>query len=558
MKRRDFLRAAAASALAACAPTTTTPGPTGDVVSGMALERKVGQLMSVAFHGTKITSSLEAMIRDRGVGGVILYSENFTDAAGLARLVADLDQIARDAKSLPLFFEIDQEGGPVIRLNKGATVLPGQMALAATADPERSVRTAATISAAELRALGVNWNFAPVADVNDEPTNPIISNRSFSSDPARVSSLVNAAVLAYGAAGFFCCAKHFPGHGSTTTDSHTGLPKIEADRATLDRVELPPFRAAIAAGVPAIMSAHIVVPALDATPELPVTLSKAVMTDLVRNTLGFQGIVVTDDLEMGALKNVGEAAAGLRAPQAGADYLLFRFDESAQLEGHRLITDAVRTGSLSAARLDQSVRRVVDAKRRFGILDGRRDQSAPDLVANAKTALELARGATTLLRNRGVLPLRGRILAVSPTNADISFFEGQATLGSVMSSKRPDAVAQSLPLHPSPAEIDRVVAASRAADMVVVGTTNLFAYPEQVDLVKALAKDKPVAVVALRGPYDILSVPEIPAYLCTYDSREPSLIAAAEVLLGERKPSGSLPAAVPGFFSIGAGMRDFA
>ena len=558
MKRRDFLRAAAASAIAACAPTATTPGPTGDVVSGMSLERKVGQLMSVAFHGTKITSSLEAMIRDRGVGGVILYSENFADAAGLAKIVADLDQIARDAKSLPLFFEIDQEGGPVIRINKGATILPGQMALAATADPERSVRTAATIAATELRALGVNWNFAPVADVNDEPTNPIISNRSFSSDPARVSALVTAAVQAYAAAGFFCCAKHFPGHGSTTTDSHTGLPKIEVDRATLDRIELPPFRAAIAAGVPAIMSAHIVVPALDATPELPVTLSKAVMTDLIRNTLGFQGIVVTDDLEMGALSNVGEAAAGLRAIQAGADYLLFRFDESAQLEGHRLITDAVRSGSLDSAQLDRSVRRIVEAKRRFGILDGRRDQSAPDLSANAKTSLELARGATTLLRNRGgALPLRGRILAVSPTNADISFFDGQPTLGSVISTKRPDAIVQSLPLRPSAAEIDRVVTASRAADAVVVGTTNLFAYPEQVDLVRALAKEKPVAVVALRGPYDILSIPEIAAYLCAYDSREPSLTAAAEVLLGERKPLGSLPAVVPGVFSIGAGMRDF-
>ena len=557
MKRRDFLRAAAASAIAACAPTTT-PTASGDVVAAMSLERKVGQLMSVAFHGTKITSSLEAMIRDRGVGGVILYSENFTDAAGLAQLVADLDQIARDAKSVPLFFEIDQEGGPVIRINKGATILPGQMALAATADPERSVRTAATIAATELRAFGVNWNFAPVADVNDEPTNPIISNRSFSSDPARVSSLVTAAVQAYSAAGFFCCAKHFPGHGSTTTDSHTGLPKIEADRETLDRIELPPFRAAIAAGVPAIMSAHIVVPALDATPELPVTLSRAVMTDLLRNTMGFQGLVVTDDLEMGALKNVGEAAAGLRALQAGADYLLFRFDESSQLEGHRLITEAVRSGSLGSADLDQSVRRVVGAKRRFGVLDGRREQSAPDLAANARTALELARGATTLLRNRGVLPLRGRILAVSPTNADISFFEGQATLGSVIVAKRPDAIAQSMPLHPSAAEIDKVVIASRAADMVVVGTTNLFAYPEQVDLVRALAKEKPVAVVALRGPYDILSIPEIAAYLCAYDSREPSLTAAAEVLLGERKPAGSLPAIVPGFFSIGAGMHDFA
>src|SRR5436190_580116 len=154
MRRRDFLRAAAASAIAACAPTPTTPAPTRDVVAGMSLERKVGQLMSVAFHGTEITSSLEGMIRDRGIGGVILYSENFTDAASLAKLVADLDRIARDAKSLPLFFEIDQEGGPVIRINKGATILPGQMALAATADPERSVRTAATIAATELRARG--------------------------------------------------------------------------------------------------------------------------------------------------------------------------------------------------------------------------------------------------------------------------------------------------------------------------------------------------------------------------------------------------------------------
>jgi len=219
----------------------------------------------------------------------------------------------------------------------------------------------------------------------------------------------------------------------------------------------------------------------------------------------------------------------------------------------------VRSGSLSSARLDQSVRRIVDAKRRFGILDGRRDQSAPDLAANARTALELARGATTLLRNRGgALPLRGRILAVSPTNADISFFEGQPTLSSVIAAKRADAISQSLPLRPSAAEIDRVVNASRAADVVVVGTTNLFAYPEQVDLVKALAKDKPVAVVALRGPYDILSVPEIAAYVCAYDSREPSLTAAAEVLLGERKPSGSLPAVIPGVFNIGAGMRDFA
>jgi beta-N-acetylhexosaminidase len=556
VKRRAFLRAVAATALAACAPNTAT-STGGDIAGGMSLERKVGQLMSVAFHGTRVTSALEAMIRERGLGGVILYAENFADAGALAKLVSDLDAIARDAKTLPLFFEIDQEGGPVIRINKGATVLPGQMALAATPDPASSVRTAAAISAAELRWLGVNWSFAPVADVNDEPTNPVIGNRSFSSDPARVASLVTAAVQTYAASGFFCCAKHFPGHGSTTTDSHTGLPKIDADRATLERVELAPFRAAIAAGVPAIMSAHIVVPALDATPDLPVTLSHSVMTDLLRKTLGFQGLVVTDDLEMGALRSVGEAAAALRALQAGADYLLFRFDESAQIEGHRLITTAVRSGTITTARLEESVRRVVDAKRRYGILDARRDQTAPDLAANGRTALDLARGATTLLRNRGVLPLKGKVLALAPTNADISFFEGQPTLGTVI-ARRPDATTVPLPLHPSASDIDRAVAAARPADVVVVGTTDLFAYPEQVKLVNTLAESKPVAVVALRGPYDILSVPNVPAYLCAYDSREPSLVAAAEVLFGERKPAGALPAVVPGVFSLGAGMRDFA
>lgn len=557
MKRRAFLRAAAATALASCAPGPANVAP-GDLVSSLSLERKVGQLMSVAFHGTRVTSALESMIRERGVGGVILYSENFADAASLAKLVADLDAIAREAKSLPLFFEIDQEGGPVVRINRGATVLPGQMALAATADPPSSVRIAATISAAELRWLGVNWTFAPVADVNDEPTNPVIGNRSFSSDPTRVAALVTAAVQAYGASAFLCCAKHFPGHGSTTTDSHTGLPKIDVDRATLDRVELVPFRAAVAAGVPAIMSAHIVVPALDPTPDLPVTLSRPVMTDLLRKTLGFQGLVVTDDLEMGALKSVGQASAGLRALQAGADYLLFRFDEGAQLEGHRLIVDAVRSGTLSSARLDESVRRVVDAKRRYGILDGRRETGAPDLAANGRAALDLARGATTLLRNRGVLPLRGKVLAVAPTNADISFFQGQPTLPSVVAAKRPDAATMPLPLRPSASDVDNAVTSARAADVVAVGTTDLFAYPEQVRLVKALAEVKPIVLVALRGPYDVLSAPDVAAYLCAYDSREPSLIAATEVLFGERKPTGALPAVVPGVFSLGAGMRDFA
>ena len=558
MKRRAFLRAAAATALAACGPTTT-PSPTGDVVASMSLERKVGQLMSVAFHGTTITSSLEAMIRDRGVGGVILYGENFTDATSLKRLIADLSGIARDAKAVPLFFEIDQEGGAVARIGSGATVLPGQMALAATPDPTASVGKAVSITAAELTAIGVNWNFAPDADVNDEPTNPVIGNRSFSSDPGRVSALVSAAVRAYASANFLACAKHFPGHGSTTVDSHSGLPRIDADRSTVERVQLAPFRSAIAARVPAIMSAHIVVPALDPTPDLPVTLSKPVLTDLLRTTMGFDGVIVTDDLEMGALATIGEATAGIRAFQAGADYLLFRYDESAPVEAHRRMVEAVRAGAMSTARLDESVRRIVNLKRAYSIYLGTRVALPLDLEANGRVALDLARDSITLLRNRGVLPLRGRTLVIAPTNADVAVLPGQPGLGAVFQRKRPDAVVQAIPLRPAATDVSRAVAAARDVDAVVVGTTDLFAYAEQRQLVAGLSRERaPVVMVSLRAPYDIAQEPDVAAYLCAYDGREPSLVAATEVLIGERKPVGSLPVDIPGLFAIGAGLRDFA
>ena len=556
MKRRTLLGAAAATALAACTPGGPNAAP-GDPVSAMSLERKVGQLMSVAFHGSRVTSALEAMIRDKGVGGVILYSENFSDAASLSKLIADLSEIARQAKTIPLFFEIDQEGGAVTRIGKGATVLPGQMALAATPDPAQSVRTAVGIIANELNAVGVNWNLAPDGDVNDEPTNPVIGNRSFSSDPARVSSLVTAAVQAYAAANFLCCVKHFPGHGSTTIDSHTGLPRIDADRATLDRIELAPFRAAIAVGVPAIMSAHIVVPALDPTPGLPVTLSKPVLTDLLRGTLGFGGVIVTDDLEMGALQSVGEAAAGLRALQAGADFLLFRFDESAQLEGHRRIADAVRAGALPLERLEASARRIVNLKRSRSIYLGRRETPAPDLAAHAQVSLDLARDSITLLRNRTVLPLRGRVLVIAPANPDVAVLPDQPALGTVIARKRSDAVTQTMSLKPNASDVDRAVSAARQSDVVVIGTTDLFANPEQAQLVRAVANERPVCMVSLRGPYDVMTVTDVPAYLCAYDGREPSLVAASEILVGERKPVGAVPVEIPGLFRIGAGMKDF-
>ena len=519
----------------------------------MSVAERAGQLMSVAFHGTMITPALETMIRDKKAGGVILYAENFGgDLAALMRLVSDLSRIPT---KIPLFVSIDQEGGAVVRIGRGATILPGSMALAATPDPSDSVRKAVAITVRDLRAAGVNFELAPDADVNNEPRNPIILNRSFGSDPQRVASLVRVAAQTFSEQRFLCCAKHFPGHGATTTDSHTGLPLLDVDRARLDAVELVPFRAAIAAGVPAIMSAHIRIPALDPTPDLPVTLSSRVMTDLVRTQLGFDGLLVTDDLEMGALTQTrSESEAGYDAFVAGADYLLFRFDESAQLDAHARLSRGMTDGSLTVARVDASLRRILAVKDRFGILDGRDPSGSAGTAADRAAADELARLSITVLRAGG-LPLRGRIFVASPQNPDIALIADQPTLGAALAQRLPNVTAQTITLSPGQADIDRAVGSARGADVCVVGSADLFSYPSQAALVKALQAVRPTVLVSLRSPYDILSAPSVSGYVCAYTGREPTLRALADVLSGARAPSGTLPVDVPGVYRIGDGMK---
>jgi beta-N-acetylhexosaminidase len=555
MKRRALLGAAAAT-LAACAAPGPEPSRIAKILASLSLEQRAGQTMAIAFHGSSVTSAVEEMIRSRGVGGVVLRAENAPNANALRLICTDLQRIASEAKIPPLFLALDQEGGSVVRVGSGMTVFTSQMGLAATPDPVAAVQRVATITAAELRANGVNWNFAPVADVNNEPLNPIIGNRSFGSDPQRVSTLVAAAARAYATAGLLCCAKHFPGHGAATVDSHLALPIIDVDRARLDRVELPPFRAAIAAGVPAIMLAHLIVPALDPTPSLPASLSRRVVTDLLRRELGFAGIVLTDDLEMGALASIGEAAAGQRALEAGADFVLFRFDEAAQRDGHRLISVAIRNGSLP--NLDATLSRLLDAKQRYGILD-RSSAPQPDLAANAAAALDIARGSITLLHNDGkALPLRGRVYAIATTNADLTPLPGDSDLVTELARARPEVEVRRFGTTISDTVITNVLSEAKTSDVVVVGVADIGINDDQLKLVTRLAAAKPTVLVSLRGPYDVRFAPNVAACVCAYDGRVPTLQAVVEVLTGARKTVGSLPVAVNDRFPIGAGMRDFA
>jgi beta-N-acetylhexosaminidase len=555
LNRRGFLGAAAAT-LAACAAPTPEPSRIAKLLATLSVEQRAGQAMAVAFHGTSVTSAVEEMIRIRGIGGVVLRAENAPSAAALSRICADLQRIAAEAKIPPLFLALDQEGGSIARVATGMTVFTSQMGLAATPDPVTAVQRAATITAGELRASGINWNFAPVADVNNEPLNPIIGNRSFGSDPQRVSTLVAAAVRAYAAAGLLCCAKHFPGHGAATVDSHLALPIIEVDRARLDRVELPPFRAAIAAGVPAVMLAHLIVPALDATPSLPASLSRRITADLLRRELGFAGLAVTDDLEMGALASIGEAVAGERAIQAGADFVLFRFDEAAQRDGHRLIEVAIRSGSLP--QFDVTLNRLLDAKLRYGILD-QTNVPSPDLSANAAAALDIARSSVTLLHNDGkVLPLRGRVYVAATTTADLTPLPGDSDLATELERARADVTGRKFGTAISDPVMASALDEARAADVVVVGVADIGINNDQLRLVTRLAAIKPTVLVSLRGPYDVSLAPNVAACVCGYDGRVPTLRALTEVLTGARKPVGSLPVAVGARYPIGSGLRDFA
>ena len=335
-----------------------------------------------------------------------------------------------------------------------------------------------------------------------------------------------------------------------------GLPIIDVDRARLDRVELPPFRAAIAAGVPAIMLAHLIVPALDPTPSLPVSLSRRVATDLLRRELGFAGLAVTDDLEMGALASIGQAAAGERALEAGADFVLFRFDEEAQREGHRLITVAIRNNSLS--NLDATVARLLDAKLRYGILDPTTSQ-VPDLAANAAAALDIARASITLLHNDGkALPLRGRVFAIATTTADLTPLPGDSDLATELERGRTDVVSRRFGTNIGEPVITAALEEAKRADVVVAGVADIGINDDQLKLVSRLAAARPTVLVSLRGPYDVRFAPKVAASVCAYNGRMPSLRAVIEVITGARKPVGTLPVAVSDRHGLGAGLRDFA
>ena len=507
------------------------------MIAEMTIEEKVGQLIMVGFEGTQANETIETYIRERFVGGVVLFSRNIQSPQQTAELTNELQRLAEaTSHQIPLFIGIDQEGGWVIRLKEGATVLPGNMALGATGSIELAER-AGEVTALELAAVGVNLNFAPVMDVNNNPQNPVIDRRSFGESPELVSRLGVAYIHGLQGNGVLGTAKHFPGHGDTTVDSHFDLPTVNHNRERIHALELQPFRAAIDADVAAIMTAHIVYPAFD--PDRPATLSPAILTDLLREELGFDGLLITDDMEMKAIDEryrSGEAA--VMAVEAGADIVMVLWTPAKQIEVFDALLSAVKSGRISQTRLDQSVERILKSKaaafdRRF--VD-------PDAVgktvggeAHKQLAQTIASQAITVVRNRdSLLPLK-----LEPETSVLILNES-STLFESFKGHHPNTVEARIPEKPEVEGIlPQLILQAKDADVVIAGIIN----DEQAALVQriSVSTTTPVIVIALGSPYTLRDCPDVSASLAAYDIHDASVSAAVEVIIGVWEAQGKLP-----------------
>ena len=506
------------------------------LVARMSIEEKVGQLIVVGFDGTTVNSTIRANISQRFVGGVALFARNIQSPQQAARLTNDLQQLAQETKhQIPLFMATDQEGGRVSRLKKGATVFSGNMALGATRSGKLAGQ-AGRITGIELAAAGINLNFAPVMDVNNNPCNPVIDRRSFGESPDLVARLGTAYTGGLQENGVLATAKHFPGHGDTTVDSHTDLPTVKHDLERIQAIELKPFRAAIEAGVAAVMTAHILYPALDA--DRPATLSRAILTDLLRGELGFSGLIITDDMGMKAIDErytAGEAA--VMAIEAGADMVLTLWTLANQVEVFNALVSAVKNGTIPEDRIDQSVGRILKNKEACGALDWRSIDPATAIKAvgsesHRQIAGAIAAQAITVVQNRN------RIL---PLNTDISplIIGSSNILFNLLKVRYAKSINARIPTEPSIGDIlPRLILQAEDANVVIAGIVK-----QQGELIHQLSTmtQTPIIVIGLGSPYSLRCCPDIAAALAAYDGHYASVLAAVKVIVGESNAHGKLP-----------------
>ncbi len=536
-------------------------------LKSLPLRDKIAQLIQVRVQGKFLNRNSPDFVQIRDevqsnhVGGVVLFAGNVYESAVLLN---DLQSLSR----LPLVVSADFERGASFRI-ADTTSFPWTMAIGAAGSEDFAYKEGA-VTAQEARALGVHWLFAPVADVNNNPDNPVINIRSYGEDPQLVARLATAFIRGAHDRGTLATAKHFPGHGDTATDTHIGLAVIPSDLARLNSVEFVPFKSAIAAGVDSIMTAHIAVPEVTGEPGLPATLSPRILTGLLRDSLHFKGLIVTDALEMGGITTrFWGGLAAVRAIQAGADMLLLPPDTNVAINE---VERAVRRGDISETRINESVERVLAAKSRLGLQLNRtvaisRISELVGSPENQMLAQTMADRSITLVKDEK------HLLPIDPRNPPSIFSivvasDLETSPGAVFQAelRRRFLTARTASVDPrtSDALVTGIVKTASASDVIILSTLvrvisgrGTIALPEnQRTLIDQLiATGKPIIWLAFGNPYLLRLYPQVPTYICTFSYSDVSQIAAAKALAGEIPITGRMPVSIPGCSRLGDGLQ---
>ncbi|NEW04594.1 beta-N-acetylhexosaminidase [Paenibacillus sp. SYP-B3998] len=528
----------------------------------LTLRQKVGQMFICGFGTLEPNAEITNLIEQYGLGGVIYFRRNVEDAHQLAHLSAELQEMSRKSGGQPLFIAVDQEGGMVSRIEKGATLLPGNMALGATFAPS-GVYASAKVMGKELRQMGINMNFAPCLDINNNRLNPVIGVRSYGETAELVSDLGTHAVKGLQNMGVIATVKHFPGHGDTSEDSHHDLPVIPHSMERLLELELAPFAKAIEGGVDAIMTAHVVFAALEEA-SVPSTLSYRILTELLRHKLGFEGLIVTDCLEMKAIsEGIGVAEGAIKAIEAGSDLILVSHLLDRQVSALEAVIAAVESGRIPESRIDESVLRIMTYKCKRDIQFDKLTPIPEEAIStpeHQELALELSRKSITLVKDEVNQPLNTNeptlvIWAEVQSNTEIDeIVEREGTLGCILSEISDIPVEEVyVGLFPTEANIESILKASEGKKQVIMVTYNATFSEGQTKLVKTLASqpDLHFIVAAGRNPYDLLEFPEVKTYYACYENRPLAMGSLANILLGKEKAVGRLPVTISEQYPIG-------
>ncbi len=522
----------------------------------MTLDEKIGQLFQVRFDGDTFTPAMLTTITTKHIGGIIYfqYNGNLDDPTRTAKFTNDLQAAAMkpDGSGIPLLLSLDQEGGRVIRITGGVEG-PGNMGLGASRSTEAAF-SIGSLFGREIRALGANMDLAPDLDVNNNAANPVIGVRSFAEQPELVSTMGQAYVAGLHSANIIATGKHFPGHGDTNVDSHSGLPVIaNYDFATFDAVHGRPFREALANGMDCIMSAHIVVNCID--PNRPATLSPLVMQGYLRGDIGFDGVVMTDSMGMaGITAGYSAGKAAVMAINAGVDLLSLSPDLNAAIAA---VKAAALSGEIPMSRIDESVTRILKLKRKYGLFENPYvDVSAAagivGCAAHRAEEYDVARAAVTLTRNKNnILPLNlnpsQKILLVTVQSSGETTTDAASRFANFIKARHANTTSMAVVDNPNTTQRNTIRNAALTHDVVIMGTSRAHTLTGQATLVNSIsAAGKPVICVGMREPYELSALSTADAYLAIYNYRDCGLAAAADVIFGDYNPIGKLPVSIPG------------